>query len=387
MKKYFIFLFVVFLFSTETLADTNYFVRTDNVQNIAPKEVKVFGTTASTTPANATVQVYFEYGLNVGNFSSSTAPKSLSSLTLNDAKNSIFSETVNDVVSGLFNYFRAVRKTVYSVAGVQRTEYERGSIYNIVPVFENNAPEIVAVVPFNGSACESESCTVTIPENFSRGIPVATVYTRDLDITQGLNLLIKSGNTGNAFYINAFGDIKIEDSKAVDYEKIHSFDLDIEAKDSGFPQKSDIVRLRVNITNVTNEDGGEATYVPNNKNATYVMYGNVGGANRDGYIRYTDNGPTYDTDASGPSSYVNYRYPNSSTGYYNSNYTVGSTYGFGTGGESTYNSGQNQNNTNDYLNSNNTNADATRRALIQAIVAQIALLQAELNERIRLGLP
>lgn len=366
----------------ETYADTDYFVRTDNVQNIAPKEVKVFGTTASTTPANATVQVYFEYGLNPGNFSSSTAPKNLSSLTLNDAKNSIFSETVRDVIPGFFNYFRAVRKTTFT--NPEKVEYARGSIHNLVPVFENNAPEIVAVVPFNGSACEANSCTVSIPENFSRSIPVATVYTRDPDITQGLSLSIKSGNTGNAFYINAFGDVKVDDSKAIDYEKIHSFDLNIEAKDSGFPEKSDSVQLRVSITNVTDESSGEATYVPNNNNATYVMYGNVGGANRDGYIRYRDNGPTYDTDSSGPSSYVNYRYPNSSSGYYNSNYTVGSTYGFGTG-ESTYNSGQNQQS--GQRGNVNANADATRQAIIQSIIAQIAVLQAELNERIRLGLP
>lgn len=389
--KFALVLSAVFCLSSQALASTDYFVRTDRIENNVAKEIKIFGTTASTTPPGSSVEVYFEYGTDAYNFNSSSSPQTLPTLPLDAQKNSTFSATITNAVPGIYNYFRAVRKTSFSSPA--RIEYEKGGIFNVTPLFENMAPQILAIVPFNGPACELTACAVTIPENFSRAIPVATVYTRDANSDQNLSLSIKDGNTNNAFYINLFGELKVSDLSAIDYEKIHSFDLKIEVKDNGIPQKSNLVNLKVNITDVATENGTESTYSSNNTNSTYITDGNTGGSNKIIYFSYPpSNGPTYQTGSSRSSTNTNTNY--------NIRYTNGPTYGSLDGGSgtfgannsggATYNSGTNVNNNLNYNQNNTTNYSNTeqvRQALIQTILAQLVLLRAELAERIRLGLP
>lgn len=368
---------------------TTTWVRTTGLSYPTSGGITINGLTSSTTDANATTTVYFEYGTNISNLASTTPASDIPSLSLDSNKNSVFSANITNTIASVWNYFRAVRKIVYT--GNSNPEYVRGQIYQTTPPLENKAPEILAVVPYVGSACTSNSCSISIPENFSVNSVVATIYTRDLNSNQSHSLSIKNGNTDDAFYINGFGQLKVNNKSLIDYETITSFNLTIEVKDNGTPQKTDTVSLAITITNVNNEPVSDATYVTNNVNSTYVAIGSVGGnntvsyvtprntstyydpsgvVNHDvNYISYSSGGSTYNTASSGNNSSVNYV----TVG------TAGSTYG-PNGGTVTVNTNYNNNSQGGSTYQNLSNQE--RQEILDLLVA----LKIEIDRRIRLGI-
>jgi len=93
--------------------------------------------------------------------------------------------------------------------------------------------------------------TFTIPENSANGTLVGTVVATDPDAGQTLNYSILSGNTSNAFAINATtGAVTVANTSALNYEVIPSFALVVKVKDNGTGNLSNQATVTVSLTNV-----------------------------------------------------------------------------------------------------------------------------------------
>ncbi len=104
--------------------------------------------------------------------------------------------------------------------------------------------------------------TFSIAENSPNASQVGVVVATDPDAGQSLSYSIISGNTNNAFQINATtGSLSVNNSAALNYEVITSFGLTVRAQDNGQGNLYSQATITVNITNV-NEN-------PNISNQTF----------------------------------------------------------------------------------------------------------------------
>lgn len=426
--KYTLIVFL-FLLCPSVFADTNW-VKTTTIDNLGPGNIKLHGLTSSTTPSNASkVEVYFEYGIYPSSLTKSTTPQNITSLTLDTNKEYPFEATVTDAVQGYYNIFQAVRKTTYS-DGTAPTYIRDTVLRQVYPLIENTAPEIKAIVSYLGSSCTTTTCSISIPENFSPNNTLAKIYALEQNSNQTLSANIIGGNTNGAFYIDSYWQIRVANKSLIDYETINSFDLVVEVRDNGVPQKTDTVTLHITITNVVDENVPDATYSSNytsgassvsynvsgnlptyssasnvvNPTVGYLYYDNGSTYSSNptfGTIplslynnsAYTQNNGTYNTNSSLNNQSLNYVYGNSnggtfgSLGYLNNlgiNYTGQSNTG------STYNNtGANQTlNTNYYNQSsaNQTLSEQQRQQEIRQILEIMVALKAEIDRRIALGI-
>ena len=135
-----------------------------------------------------------------------------------------------------------------SIAGIRdRGSYEYtdgGSTINNPPVISNQS--------------------FSVSENTANGTPVGTVIATDPDVGQSLSYSIISGNTSNAFQINAStGALTVNNSSVLNYEVVTSFALIVKAQDNGQGNLFSQATITVNITNV-NEN-------PNISNQTFTI--------------------------------------------------------------------------------------------------------------------
>ncbi len=76
--------------------------------------------------------------------------------------------------------------------------------------------------------------TFSIAENSANGQQVGVVVASDPDAGQTLTYSIISGNTNNAFAINAnTGALSVNNSAALNFEAITTFGLTVRAQDNG----------------------------------------------------------------------------------------------------------------------------------------------------------
>ena len=103
---------------------------------------------------------------------------------------------------------------------------------------------------------ETEDSTVSISENADIGTIVFSVHASDADnaTNDAVKYSISAGNTDNTFYINPKEGI-LQVAQDLDYERVVSYTLTIEATDTGEPaKKSEPLRITVEIVNENDEE-------------------------------------------------------------------------------------------------------------------------------------
>ncbi|HEY2251159.1 MAG TPA: cadherin domain-containing protein, partial [Planctomycetaceae bacterium] len=107
-----------------------------------------------------------------------------------------------------------------------------------INLIDVNEPPIIAQQSF------------ALPENSPAGTAVGTVTAVDPE-NQGVTWSIVSGNTGNAFAIDAnTGAITVATSAALDFETTPLFQLTVQATDKGTPQQSAAGIVAISLTDV-----------------------------------------------------------------------------------------------------------------------------------------
>lgn len=103
----------------------------------------------------------------------------------------------------------------------------------------------------NNTAPVINSQTFQVNENSSTGTVVGTVIATDPNAGQAITFSITSGNTNNAFTINAStGTLTVSNSQAINYESVNRFQLTVRATDNGTGALWSQATITVNIQNV-----------------------------------------------------------------------------------------------------------------------------------------
>ncbi|MEI6750530.1 MAG: cadherin repeat domain-containing protein, partial [Bacteroidota bacterium] len=117
----------------------------------------------------------------------------------------------------------------------------------------------VDITPLPNQAPEIMNQTFSINENEPFGTFVGTVVASDPNAGQVLTFSILSGNTDNAFSINATtGDLTVANAASINFELIASFALVVKVQDDGFGNLSNqatitVILLDVNESPVAND--------------------------------------------------------------------------------------------------------------------------------------
>lgn len=117
----------------------------------------------------------------------------------------------------------------------------------------------------------------TVPENALNGSAVGIVTSTDGDVGQTRTYAITAGNTGNAFAINAAtGEIRVNNSAALDFEVTPVFTLTVTVTDNGVPAASGSGIVAISLQNVNDAPTilPQTFTVPENT-AAGVLVGNV----------------------------------------------------------------------------------------------------------------
>lgn len=107
----------------------------------------------------------------------------------------------------------------------------------------------ISLNDINEFAPSVSSSVNAVNENTTSGT-VAIVSATDDDVLQTLSYSIASGNTGNAFSIDNSGMITVSNASALDFETNPSFNLTVDATDSGTPSNTTSENLTINLTDV-----------------------------------------------------------------------------------------------------------------------------------------
>ena len=136
---------------------------------------------------------------------------------------------------------------------------------NTVTINLNNVNEAPTVSP----------ATFSVDENSANGTIVGSVSASDVDAGQTLSYAITAGNTGNAFAIDASGQITV--NGPLDFETLATYTLTVEVTDNGNPALSGQATITVNLNNL-NEAAPVVTaanFSVNENSANGVLVGSV----------------------------------------------------------------------------------------------------------------
>jgi len=144
------------------------------------------------------------------------------------------------------------------VANTAAVNYESTTSFQLsVQVQDNGTGSLTAsaIVTVNvtnvNEAPQMNGQTFSINENSANGTQVGTMTATDPDQGQTITYSIQSGNTNNAFAINAStGQIIVNNAVALDYESQPNFQLIIRAQDNGTPGLNTTATAQINITNL-----------------------------------------------------------------------------------------------------------------------------------------
>jgi VCBS repeat-containing protein len=116
---------------------------------------------------------------------------------------------------------------------------------------ESNVAKVTIKVSSTNSEPHVVPATFAVNENSPNGTAVGTVVVTDPDAGDDHTWLIQSGNTGNAFAINATtGAITVNNSSALNFEVKSQYTLVVKVTDDGNPSKSDTGPITINVNNV-----------------------------------------------------------------------------------------------------------------------------------------
>ncbi|HKR63846.1 MAG TPA: Ig-like domain-containing protein, partial [Thermoanaerobaculia bacterium] len=115
---------------------------------------------------------------------------------------------------------------------------------------QSNTAKVKINVAKTNIAPKVNSATFSIVENSANGSVVGTVTATDANSGDHISFSIISGNTGNAFAINAStGQITVANALAVNFEQHPTFSLTVRGTDDGSPALSDTAIITINVTN------------------------------------------------------------------------------------------------------------------------------------------
>lgn len=110
-------------------------------------------------------------------------------------------------------------------------------------------PDAETVVP--GVAPSINNQTFSLPENSSNDTVFGTVLAVDSDDGQSVAYSIISGNVNNAFAIDALtGQIRVQNSQALNFETMQTFALEVRATDSGYVPLSSTATVTIDLTDI-----------------------------------------------------------------------------------------------------------------------------------------
>ena len=129
-----------------------------------------------------------------------------------------------------------------------------------------------------------ESASFTIAENPPADTVVGAVSASDLDSDQTLTFAITAGNSGDVFSIDsATGEIRVQESSALDFEQGTTWALAVSATDSGEPALSGTATVSISLTDVNEFDPvvADATFTLLENPLTGDFVGNMSASDAD----------------------------------------------------------------------------------------------------------
>jgi hypothetical protein len=167
---------------------------------------------------------------------------------------------VFSIISGNTNNTFAINASsgLISVANPASLDFEFNPVYNLTVKVEDNgivslssqATISITVLDVNEAPVIADQ-TFTVPENSVAGTLVGNVVATDVDASQAKTFSIASGNTNNAFTINATtGVLTVASSTALNFESQPSYSLKIKVQDNGIGSLSSQANITVLLTDV-----------------------------------------------------------------------------------------------------------------------------------------
>jgi len=170
-----------------------------------------------------------------------------------------------------------------TLARNQGIEYTGALNYDLdsIPVPQETSRDIGSFEYFDGGQINNPPVianqTFSVPENSTAGTNVGTVVATDPDAGQTLTYSILSGNTGNAFQINAStGVLTVATPSAINFEVTPTFSLIVKVQDNGSGSLSSQATITINLIDVNEipEIYDQSFWVPENS-ATGTTVGTV----------------------------------------------------------------------------------------------------------------
>ena len=142
-----------------------------------------------------------------------------------------------------------------TVADTTKLDFETTPQFNLTvtvtdsgtPVQSGSATIHINLTNVNEAPVASNA-TFAVAENSPAGTAVGTVTASDPDAGTTLSYAITGGNAGNAFAINAAGQITV--NGPIDFESLPSYTLTVTVTDNGVPQLGTTATITVNVTDV-----------------------------------------------------------------------------------------------------------------------------------------
>ena len=150
---------------------------------------------------------------------------------------------------------------VLMVTRTAALDFENTPSYTLViKVQDNGAGNLSIQATFTVSLSDVNEApaiynqSFSIAENSAIGTAIGTLVASDPDATQTMMFTIVSGNTNDAFSINAStGNLKVANSPALNFENISSFALVVKVQDNGTGNLSSQATITISISDVNEE--------------------------------------------------------------------------------------------------------------------------------------
>lgn len=122
---------------------------------------------------------------------------------------------------------------------------------SLQPPRQTSAQITIHITDVNEFAPDIEDQSITIDENLAVDAIVGVVSATDGDISQQVRYSISGGNSGDAFKINSeTGEIRVNNSAALNFEVSATFSLQVQATDNGEPSQSNQAAVTIHLNDL-----------------------------------------------------------------------------------------------------------------------------------------
>ena len=247
--------------SFDAVAGTTYFIAVDGFQNLTGHVVL----NSSVPPLNNPPQIGDQSFSADENSPAGTVVGTVTAIDPDEGQGLIY-RIIGGDTSGAFAVGVATGRI--TVGNGAELDYEHSTTFTlIVEVTDSGTPALSssATITINLNDLNEAPVLVgvgqfSLDENSAEDTEVGTITAADQDAGQTLSYSIVSGNTSDAFGIDATGRISVLDSTALNFEVTPSFTLTVLATDNGLPTLSATTTVTVNLLNINDapvlDDGG-----------------------------------------------------------------------------------------------------------------------------------